>query len=280
MSVGFPRQYGTAMYPVHDSQSSNLLKRSEPMLTPAMLKSRYLKGVPLTFPNGDTFTDQDFQDQINLAMNEAELLIGVTITPEERKEKHPFDRSLYQAYIHIKAEHGPIMTLSQLAIVSASDQDIFEIPADWIETANFTKRLINVIPLLSAYGVNTTSSAGSPGNVVAGGTAFLMVLSGLSWVPAYWQITYVTGLSKKPGQLPVPVNDLIGAIAAINILSLVASSNIFNSQSLSQDGISQSSSGPGPNVYKPRIEDLLSKRDELVKKLKAIFSSKFFTSNI
>jgi hypothetical protein len=262
---------GTAVYPVHADQTSGLLTRCEPLLGPDKFVRLFLKGIPLKFPNGDKYTAEDFQDKLNWAMNETELLLGTTILREAFRHKVPFDYSLYKAYIHIMAEKGPIISLEELAIVSADNNNIFNIPPTWIECTNFSKRLINVIPLLAAYGVNQV--AGAVGNA---GIAFLTVMDGLNFVPAYWQIKYTAGLSNTEGQVPVPVNELIGCIAAIDILSQIAATNRFNSQSQSQDGISQSSSGPGPNIYNKRIEDLSARRDKLVSKMKGIFSNKFY----
>ncbi len=269
------KQYGTAMYPVHAAATSGLLKRAEPILTPEQLISRYLKGIPLVFMNGDQFTAEELKDRIMLATNQAEVLINRPIFPEVFKQKLPFDYSLYKSYIHLRTEHGPIINLEYLAIISADGSNIFQIPPTWIEAANFSKNLINVIPLLAAYGVNTVS--GAVGNA---GIAFLTVMDGLSWVPSYWEIGYVCGLSNTEGMVPTVINELIGCIAAIDILSEIAPNFIYNSQSLTQDGISQSSSGPGPRVYIVRIEELTKKRDELVKKIKGLFMGKFFIGSI
>ncbi len=265
----------TAIYPVHASATSGLLTRCEPLLGPDKFRRLFLKGIPTAFRNGDKITTEDIQDKLNWAMNEVELLLGVTVTREAFKHKVPFDYSLYKSYIHIVAEKGPIISLEKLAIVSADDNNIFTIPPTWIETTNFAKRQINVIPLLAAYGVNQV--AGAVGNA---GIAFLTVMDGLSWVPAYWQISYTAGLSNKEGQVPVSVNELIGCIAAVSMLSEIAATFIYNSQSQSQDGISQSSSGPGPHIYDVRIAWLEAKKEELVKKLKGIFVTKFIFGNI
>lgn len=270
------KSYGTAIYPVHAQETSGLMKRCEPFLTPEKLVSRYLKGIPLKFPNGDTFTDDEFKDQIMLAMNEAELLLGTTINREAFKQKIGFDANLYKAFVHLRAERGPIISLEQLAIVSSDGVNLFEIPPTWIESANFSKHVINVIPLLAGYGLNQVTGTSVSGNGGAGGIAFLSVLGGIGWVPAYWEIKYTAGLSNKEGQVPVPVNELIGAIAAINVLGIIGPSNIHNSQSLSQDGISQSSSGLGPRLYERRMDELVEKREMVVKKLKAIFSTRYF----
>ena len=269
------KNFGTAVYPVHAENTSGLVRRNEPLLTPEQLVSRFLKGIPLKFRNGDKFTPDELKDRINLAMNEVELLLGTVITREQFKDKVPFDYALYKAYIHIMAPMRPIISLEHLAIVSADGNNIFEIPPTWIEAANFSKGLINTIPLLAAYGVNSVQ--GAVGNA---GIAFLTVIDGLNWVPAYWQINYTAGLSTKEGNVPTPVNELIGTVAAIAILSEIAPLNIWNSQSQTQDGISQSSSGPGPRLYELRIAELEKKKEDLVKKMKAIFSTRYFVGNI
>jgi hypothetical protein len=273
---------GTSVYPVHAQGASSLLRRCEPFLTPDMLLKRYLKGVPLKFPNGDEITSEDLKDRINIAMNDVELLIGTTITRTAFKDKLAFDWSLYKSFIHLKTEQGPIASLEALTITASNGVVIFQIPPEWIETANFSKNLINVIPLLAAFGA--TSVQGTPIATNSGaGAAFLAIWSAsgnAGQIPAYWEVKYTSGVSNKEGQVPVVVNSLIGVLAAIEILSEVASSNIFNSQSMSQDGISQSSSGPGPNVYSKRIDDLEKKKEELVRKLKAVFSRRYFISNI
>ncbi|HXN74926.1 MAG TPA: hypothetical protein VN855_00355 [Candidatus Acidoferrum sp.] len=273
-NFNYTKSFGTAMYPVHALKTSGLLQRAEPFLTPEQLLSRFLKGIPLVFPNGDRFSMDDLKDRIYLAQNTAELELKTTITRELRQDKLAFKQEDYKAYIHLNAEQKPVCTIHQLAIVSADKNNIFEIPPEWIETSNFSKGIINVIPLLAAYGVNSVQ--GAVGNA---GIAFLTVIDGLNWVPAYWQIKYTSGLSNTEGLVPTLVNELVGTIAAIDILSEIAATFIHNSQSQTQDGISQSSSGPGPRIYIIRIEDLMRKREMLEKKLKGIFSNKFYVGN-
>jgi len=275
MNFKYTKSYDTAIYPVHALQTSGLLKRVEPFLTPEQLRSRFLKGIPLVFPNGDTFSDDELKDRINLAQNQAELNLKVTITRELRQEKLPFKSQDYKAYLHMKVEQGPICSIHQLAIVSADKNNVFEIPPEWIEAANFSKSIVNVIPIMAAYGVNSVQGAG--GNASNGaGVAFLSMLDGMNWVPAYWQVKYTSGLSNQEGTVPVVVNEYIGVIATIDILSIIAATFIYNSQSQTQDGISQSSSGPGPRIYLLRIEELERKKASIEKKLKTIFSQNFY----
>jgi hypothetical protein len=183
----------------------------------------------------------------------------------------------------MKTEHGPIISIEALTITASNNQNIYQVPADWIETANFSKNLINVVPLLAAFGSSSISGSPVGANGQNVGAAFLAIWTAYGnagHVPAYWQIEYTAGMSNKEGQVPIPVNDLIGVITAINVLSIIAPTNLYNSQSLSQDGISQSSSGPGNNIYARRIDELQAKKDELVAKLKAVFSRRYFIGNI
>jgi hypothetical protein len=271
----FPgKSYGTAMYPVHALTTSGLFTRVEPLLTPEQFKSRFLKGIPLFLTNGATYSDDDLKDRIYLAANAVELDIKTTLTREQRQEKLPFKQEDYKAYIHLTAEQGPIVSLEELAIVSADKNNIFQIPPEWIETANFSKRIINVIPLLAAYGVNTVQ--GAVGNA---GIAFLTVIDGLNWVPAYWSVKYTSGISNVEGKIPTVVNELVGVVAAIDIISEIAQSFILTSQAQSQDGISQSSSMPGPRLFALRIEELEKKRARLEAQIRNIFSSRFILGN-
>ena len=235
-------------------------------------------GVPLRFTNGQVFSDDILKDRLMMGMNECEAQLGTTITREEFKDKLPFDFSLFKSFIHIKPRHSPIISVESLAIVASNDEVLFVIPSMWIEMANASIGQLNVVPMLAAFG--STSVTGSPITATSQGSAVaFMAIWGscgnAGIVPAYWQLNYSSGLSNREGHVPVIVNQLIGTNAAINILSEIAQSFVTTSQTLSQDGISQSSSGLGPRTYALRIEELTKNRDELVKKIKAIFARSY-----
>lgn len=269
------KTFWSAGYPVHCTRTSGLVKRCEPVLTPQLLRSRYLKGIPLAFPNGDSFSNEDLKDQIVLATNEAEILCKITINREQFTDKVPFDIALYRSFIYLKTEQNPVLAVQSVQIVSSDGYNVFQIPASWLESSNFSKGIVNVVPILGAYSVSTGGGVGA-----YGGIPYLNVFSQLTWVPGFWQIVYQTGTSKVEGQYPVIVNDLIGTIAAINMLSMITTMFLTTSQSLSRDGISQASSGPGPRMYLPYIEELSKKRDVLVGKIKAAFATKFLIGSI
>lgn len=141
---------------------------------------------------------------------------------------------------------------------------------------NAHQRLINVIPLLGVYGQGAVSGAIAPG-----GTAYLFVIERqISWMPAYWTIEFTAGVCKDPGKVPIVINNLIGIYTAMNILSNIAPNNANTSVSLGQDGISQASSNPGPNIFATRMAELEKKKAELLGQVRRIFSQKYYIENI
>jgi hypothetical protein len=263
-------------YPVHANQASGLLKRTEPLITPKQLKSRFLKGIFEKLPLEARYSDTELKDQINLAVNELEAELKVPIFAERFTERVPYDFTLYKSYIHIRTNHGPIRSVENFRIVSSDRTSIFTIPAQWVDTGQFHNRQISVIPLLASY----TASAAISATGTSIGAAFLVLVTNSAWVPAYWEIDYVAGLCGDKGQVPIVVNQLIGAIASINILSNLASLNQYNSVSIGQDGISQSHSGLGPQIYATRIQDLTLKKQELLKQLQRMFQQKIYVGTI
>lgn len=269
--------YGTNSYPVHSNGTSGILRRVEPLLTPAKLRSRHLKGIiEMAERFGIKYTDDELKDKINLAVNSAELELGANIFAEQHKEKHAMDLNLYRQFVHVRAEQGPILTIEKLAIVSANNQNLFIIPPEWIEAANFHQSQINVIPILGLYGATTPGTDAA----VASGGVFLTVIRSMQWVPAYWEIEYTAGICKDPGQVPIVVNKLIGVMAAIDVLGNVAPNNANTSVSLSQDGIGQSSSNPGPQIFQQRLAELTEEKKTLLGQLKRVFGRKYFLTNI
>jgi len=266
------KRFGTKAYPVQANQTSDLLRRCEPMLTPAKLVSRYLKGVE----NLDSFTKGELQQEIELATNEFELMSNLSVTKVQHRERIPFDRNQYKAFVFMKLEHGPVLSVEDVQIQSSNGENIYSLPPDWIEMGLAHKRQINLIPILSIFG-----AAGlRDGQASNAGLVFIQAVNNFRWLPAFYTVKYTVGISHTEGQVPIIVNDIIGMTATLEILSSLQAKEKYTSTSISQDGISQSASGPGPQRYAKRIEDLTVRRDRMLKKVKSVFNQKYFLSNI
>lgn len=258
----------------------------EPMITPTQLRIRHLFGIPLVSNMVDpitgqrqVMTDPILQDMINRAVSMAETEAHLDITPKQRKEKQAFDRQAYQSLGFVMLESRPVVSIERFTVNGSNQQDLFVVPPDWVETNYLHRGQLNIVPMTISFGnagfISPTENSGG----FSGGSVFLSVLGQNPWIPAYWQFIYTTGFPE--GKIPLIVNELIGVIAAIEVLSMLASTNAKNtSQSLGIDGLSQGVSTPGPSIYDNRIELLMNKKESLVRKIRSMYGTTMFTGHI
>jgi hypothetical protein len=273
------KQFPSKVYPVETNFTSNLLSRCEPIIDVDKVKTLYLAGVDLSGNNTilGPYTDQMIKDQIIYKMNELELELGIDLYRTQHIERLPFDRSLYKSFIFIKLNHGPVLSLEQLAVESSNGEQIYVLPPEWIEMGfSNPRRQINLIPILSIFGASGLVSS-QPSNA---GLVFLQAINNYAWLPAFWTIRYTTGISKTEGQVPIVINDLIARLVAMEILANRQNTYRYTNTSISQDGISQSSSSLGPQTYQRYIDSIRLEYEKMFQKVKAIFHSKYNMSNI
>lgn len=256
----------TAAYPVHAKDWTGDVAIFEPILDVKTFQRRYLKGIP----HAKTYTSEELKDFITVAINDAELELNLPIITRVFEDRLPFDKNLYRAFVHLVTKTRPIRSILELNIVSSDYTKVYQLPPEWIDVANFHRGQINVVPYLAAYTSDILS-----GWQASVGAMFLTSIMGVKWLPGYWTVKYSAGLQCDDGTIPVIVNKLIGVMAAIDILGNLGTLNQYNSTSLGQDGISQSTSGPGPALYAQRIQELEGQREKLVQKLKGKFGNKF-----
>jgi hypothetical protein len=255
--------------------------RMEPVIGPEELVQRHLFGVPLVSQTKNPFTGRPdvmshemLKDIIDGALQSAEQLLGIDIRPVIHKEKYPFDRNLYEAYGYFQLDSRPVSNLAHVAVAPANGTEVYSVPLEWIEVANMVRGQINIIPMTAAFIQGGTVPAGT-----TGAAYFLAVLGNRFWVPAYWQITYTSGF--PDGLVPRTVNDLIGTMAAMEILSMLAVTFArTNSHSLGLDGLSQSVSAGGNQIFTVRMKELTERRDQLVRKIKAATGRLIFSTYV
>lgn len=255
--------------------------RVEPLITPQQLKDYFLFGIPLYSMAPDPVTGlraevttEMLKSHIERAVAQAELDTGLTIFPVQYDERHPFDRNFWLNFGYTRVEHRPVASLEKFAFTPASGNAIFEINLQWVDNAQFHKGQINLIPFVPAVAAQFVPTGNSSGN----GSAYLQILQGISWVPSLVETKYTAGF--PDGKIPVIINEVIGTIAAMNVLSMLQATFRFTSNSINIDGQGQSQAGPGPTVYQGLIDSFAQKKDSLVKKLKNIYGLQIFSSNV
>jgi hypothetical protein len=258
-------------------------KRTEPLITPQQLKRQHLFGIPLVSGmkdpitgRADRLTEDDLKDYIDTAVGLAELETGLLFFPTQIEEKKPWDRQEYDSFGYFLLAKRPISSIEAITVNLSNNDDIYMVPLDWVETAQLAKGQLNIIPLTIAL----TSGNVTAIPTTAGGALLLSIFQGKSqWVASFWKIKYTAGFPE--GAVPKVVNDYIGTIAAMEVLSQLASTYGKSSgSSLSIDGGSQSVSTPGPEIFTKRMNDLTDKREMLTNKLKGYYGLKFFSDNV
>lgn len=269
---------------VGDVFPENVVEKSwgdlEPLITPEQLVNRHLFGIPLVSRIKDPvtgkaqrFTAEMLQDEIARAIKRAEQDTHCSINPVTRHEKQPFDRQEYESFGYFRISHRPVTNILALKVVPANNLDIYTVPLAWVETAYLARGQINVVPLNIAI-----QNGGFIPSQSAGGAVFLSILAQKSWIPAYWEIDYACGF---PDNLfPIIINELIGIIAAKQILEMLAATWWNTSHSIGLDAMSQSISTPGPQIFNLRIAALEENRKRIVKQLRAVFGMNLFSGNV
>lgn len=272
----YPKAYSSGTYPLYNKTPSGLLTRVEPLLTPTLFRSRFLLGLERLFALANFHpTDENLLDWITIGINEAEVLLDCLIYAERKFHSMPLDINLSRNWMFTQLPAGPVLELYNFALAAADEQSIFQIPAVWVDMSQAAKSIITVIPLMSAASNQSISTSTSSPY----GWPFYQRLWGFNWIPAFLQFDYLAGMCKDRGETPVICNELIGIIVMLRILNMLLLLFPYTSQSISADGISQSSSLSVAFIT-ARIEFMTARRDELVGKIRMVFSRKIYLSNI
>lgn len=257
--------------------------RLEPLITPEQLIARQLFGIPLVSGIKDpisgkaaVMTTPILQGYIEDAVALVEAETHMDVFPVRRKERHAFDRHEFNSFGYFKLKHRPATSVDSLAIKSSDDLNIFTIPKQWVEAGHLIQGQVNILPLSPA---NASFAYAAMGEGGPAGFSFMSTLARLGWIPSYWTIEYTSGFPE--GKLPRIVNELIGVVAAIKTLGILASTYARNtSHSLGIDGMSQSISTPGPALYDTRIKLLEDEKQMLVGKMKTFLGNRIFSGNV
>lgn len=256
--------------------------RNAPLITPPEVINKHLFGIPLVSGTKDPdtkkaarYTPEMIRDKIDDVVAQVEIETGISIFPVQKTWKAAFDLNEYRSFGYFRLPARPVASIETLRVTPSNDIDVYDVPLDWVETANLHQGQLNIVPLTIALTKQGTIVPTS----TAGGALMLAILGHSSWVPAFWKMEYTVGFPS--GQIPKVLNDLIGAVTAIEILSQLAGTYARNSSgSLGIDGLSQSVSTPGPEIFTKRVNDLKEKRALLTKKLKVMYGTTMFSSNV
>ena len=276
--------------------------RSEPLLTPEQLKTRFLFGLPLVSMIRDPRTNkaevmspEQVKDFISQALTAAEQDLGMHVLPVQFVERHMWDRNLWLSMGYLKLRERPISSIEEVIVASAavnaadiaagtvSGQTgnnagvgiLYRVPLEWIDVGLLKWGQLNIVPL-TTVAMSGLSQAQPTTN---GGAAFLNLMAQQRWVPQFWLIRYTVGY--RDGMIPRQINRYIGLVAAMDILSALAATNALNnSKSLGIDGISEGRGTAGPSIFQQRYQELASERESLKAQIKNSMGRRFISGSV
>jgi hypothetical protein len=252
-----------------------------PLIAASAVKRKHLFGIPLvsatidpTTGKPDAMDSELIKEFIVDAVSLVELEVGFEIFNRQHEERHPYDRPASDSFGYTVLRHRPVSSIEELAVRSNDGVNIWDVPKGWIDRGYLHQGQINLLP----FAVSAQSGVVIP-TTGPTGMGLIPSIFKQNWVPGLWTVKYTTGFKK--GAIPSIVNQLIGVTAAMEILSALATTYArSNSSSLSIDGLSQSISTPGPELFNVRLEALGEKRKWMVNKIKRLFGLGFFSDNV
>jgi len=274
------------VFPVNAIHSDQSWNETEPLITPEKVKALHLFGIPLVSGMKDPLTGRNdvfpitqIAEHIDYAVATAELETGLTIFPRKYDKSKPFDPQEYKSYGYFQLPYRPIASIEEVSIKIANQEKLWSIPLEWIATSNLVWGQLNILTV-GILGVVTDTGKAQPIADAAGNALLFNALFGRDsyWIPEMWRFKLTAGFPQ--GKVPKVVNELIGTIAAMEVLALLATTYAKNnSQSLSVGGLSESTGGMGPQLFDARLKLLEKKRSVLTKKLKNMYQLLFISDN-
>jgi hypothetical protein len=171
--------------------------------------------------------------------------------------------------------HRPIASIESLLVMPSNQEPVFSVPLEWIDVGYLHEGQICLIPLTIALKTGTVIPLTSS----PGGATMLSVFGNKQWISSFWQVQYTTGFPN--GLVPRVVNQFIGIISAMEILSALAATYArSNSTSLSIDGLSQSIGTPGSDIFTVRLTQLAEKRKWVRSRLQAVLGNNIVIDNV
>ena len=275
--------------------------RFKPMIDAEGMRKRSLFGIPLksSFTNEEV-TDEQIQSYIDEAISEIEHQLDITITPEEYCDRYDYNRELWhQSYAYIKLRHPNVLrvTAFQLTFTNGETEATYTDPngntvytdgsptetdpGEQFGKANnvivdIPKEFLHVNPqegtvqLVPAFGRNLS------GFIVSAltGTQYWALANSLGNFPGAVRIKYEAGFEE--GRIPAMIVGLVETVAAYRLLSVLGPILFpHNSVGISIDGVSQSTSTPGPAFLNQRLNELEKIKEQLMDTARGYYQRKF-----
>jgi len=241
------------------------------------LKSTKLFGIPLKSAlTNDEVPDSTITDYITVAISEIEHELDLYITPVKFNEQHDYTRENFTwSYNFTKLNHPNILEVSSVELTFSNNmatEGFVQFPLEHVHV----RPQEGVIQLVPAFG---TSLSGFLLSAFSGTQFHALRAMGISNFPGGLRIEYTAGFAKD--KVPAVLVELIKVKAALKLLSDLGPVLFpHNSVSIGLDGLSQSTSNPGPQFLRNRMDELEKQEKALRDTAAGYYQRKFVCDTI
>jgi hypothetical protein len=266
-----------SQFPIWATNQEETPMRYDSLPTAQTLKDGLLFGIPLTSAlTGQTLSDETLDRFIREAISEIEHTLDIYITPVTFKEKHDYNREMFQwSFAYVKLNHPNVINVKRVAL---SFNNNFEQNV----AVDFPLEFVHVMPQEGVIQLVPATNTSIGGYVLS---AFSGIQYGAIWLtnilnyPGSLRIEYTAGF--ECGKVPALITALIQTLAAIRVLSTLGPILFpYNSVSVGLDGVSQGTSTMGPAFLRQRIDELNKIKEDQMNAAKGYYQRAFLIDHI
>jgi len=227
----------------------------------------YFYGIDIVNFQGTGISSKTLMTYIKRAQSEFEKIFSIKLLKQLVEERSDYYRDEFRGSGYVNTKFNVFRAIS-LSGYLGENQKQLEYPIQWL-TSNKVNgigvtRQIIVVPNSSAEVVSINAA------LFAGSTLPHLGLINSKSIGSYWKVKYITGWNFK--DVPFDLIEVIGKRASCNVFNMIGDYILgagITSQSVSLDGLSQSSSSSG---YGTRIATYEREIKEFIAELRAIYA--------
>lgn len=245
--------------------------RTQSLVTPNEIKTRYLFGIDLTDENGNEIPDETIQHAIDTAVSYLEHKLDIIIFKTEFQENYDYRQNDYTNFSFLQLKKRPICDVAEWKARFPNNQDLVIYPKDWIVIEKEAATL-QLSPVEGTFS----------GLIVSQGGSYVPLIYGTRdhW-PHLFQITYTAGFDNDC--IPIVINDMIGMQASIRLFEIlgdiVIGAGIANeSVNLDGAGVTKGTTASAMfSAFSARTESYKKQMDDYIKTVKKYYNGFAFT---
>lgn len=236
-------------------------------LSPQQIRDKYFFGIDIKDQSGRFMPDEDIESWIRSSQRSIENELSLLLDKQMFEETKHFSRNDYNNFSYVRMSY-PIRCIYKVeGYVGNTRQTKF--PDEWISITSSDddrnlSRNFRIVPNGGSASDHATLYAGLIPN---------LGYMGMTQIPNYWKIKYVTGFDN----IPDDIVNAVGIMTAINIFHIMGDLIIgagIASQSVGIDGLSQSISTTSSATnagYGARIEGYVKQLKQMMPVLRDIY---------